>query len=70
MSDTAYESALAQFLGRYEGYSAAIPDEMRASDYARLDLLGHTYLDYTGGGLYAQPERISFRCQQTCQTPA
>ncbi|MBU4555688.1 MAG: aminotransferase class V-fold PLP-dependent enzyme [Actinobacteria bacterium] len=56
MADTAYESALAQFLGRYEGYAAAMPDEMRASEYARLDSLGHTYLDYTGGGLYAESQ--------------
>lgn len=26
---------------------------MRATDYFRLDQLGHTYLDYTGGSLYA-----------------
>jgi molybdenum cofactor sulfurtransferase len=28
-------------------------DELRATDYARLDQAGHVYLDYTGGGLYA-----------------
>jgi molybdenum cofactor sulfurtransferase len=27
-------------------------DELRATDYARLDRAGHVYLDYTGGGLY------------------
>jgi molybdenum cofactor sulfurtransferase len=27
-------------------------DELRATDYARLDRDGHVYLDYTGGGLY------------------
>jgi selenocysteine lyase/cysteine desulfurase len=27
-------------------------DELRATDYERLDRLGHVYLDYTGGGLY------------------
>jgi molybdenum cofactor sulfurtransferase len=31
-------------------------DELRATDYARLDRLGHVYLDYTGGGLYAQSQ--------------
>ncbi len=30
-----------------------IIDDIRASDFARLDDQGHTYLDYTGGGLYA-----------------
>src|SRR5215467_304640 len=28
-------------------------DELRATEYARLDELKHIYLDYTGGGLYA-----------------
>jgi molybdenum cofactor sulfurtransferase len=31
-------------------------DELRATEYARLDRLGHVYLDYTGGGLYAQSQ--------------
>jgi selenocysteine lyase/cysteine desulfurase len=29
-------------------------DELRSRDFARLDQLGHTYLDYTGGGLYSE----------------
>jgi molybdenum cofactor sulfurtransferase len=28
-------------------------DELRATEFARLDRQGHVYLDYTGGGLYA-----------------
>src|SRR5215469_13915895 len=31
-------------------------DELRAREYARLDDLGHVYLDYTGGGLYAESQ--------------
>lgn len=31
-------------------------DRLRAADYARLDAAGHIYLDYTGGGLYAQSQ--------------
>jgi len=31
-------------------------DEMRASEYGRLDNAGHVYLDYTGGGLYAESQ--------------
>ncbi|HEY7198647.1 MAG TPA: aminotransferase class V-fold PLP-dependent enzyme [Candidatus Dormibacteraeota bacterium] len=27
-------------------------DDLRTTDYARLDQAGHVYLDYTGGGLY------------------
>ena len=35
--------------------TAAI-DELRASDYSRLDRLSHVYLDYTGGGLYSDSQ--------------
>jgi len=28
-------------------------DVLRATEYSRLDKLGHIYLDYTGAGLYA-----------------
>jgi molybdenum cofactor sulfurtransferase len=31
-------------------------DDLRTTDYARLDRLGHVYLDYTGGGVYAQSQ--------------
>lgn len=31
-------------------------DDLRASDYGRLDRLGHIYLDYTGAGLYAESQ--------------
>lgn len=31
-------------------------DALRATDYGRLDRLGHIYLDYTGGGLYADSQ--------------
>jgi selenocysteine lyase/cysteine desulfurase len=29
-------------------------DELRMTDFGRLDATGHVYLDYTGAGLYAQ----------------
>jgi molybdenum cofactor sulfurtransferase len=29
-------------------------DELRATEYSRLDRTGHTYLDHAGGGLYAE----------------
>src|SRR5665647_2814073 len=39
------------FLRRSPSYAATTAvDDLRATDYARLDRLGHTYLDYTGGG--------------------
>ena len=45
------------FLRRYPEYAAtAAVDELRAADFARLDRLGQTYLDYTGGGLYAESQ--------------
>jgi molybdenum cofactor sulfurtransferase len=31
-------------------------DELRAREYSRLDRLGHVYLDYTGGNLYAEAQ--------------
>lgn len=31
-------------------------DSLRASEYARIDQFKHVYLDYTGGGLYAQAQ--------------
>lgn len=34
--------------------STSLLDTLRATEYARLDEQGHTYLDYTGGGLYAE----------------
>ena len=47
-------AAYDQFLTRYPEYAqTGLLDELRATEYARLDRLGHTYLDYTGGGIYA-----------------
>jgi selenocysteine lyase/cysteine desulfurase len=31
-------------------------DDLRRTEYRRLDQLGHTYLDYTGGGVYADSQ--------------
>ena len=43
-----------EFLKGWPAYESTQElDELRASEYARLDRLGHTYLDYTGAGLYA-----------------
>jgi selenocysteine lyase/cysteine desulfurase len=49
-----YEEAYVAFIESYPAFEeTAALDAMRASDYGRLDRLGHTYLDYTGGSLYA-----------------
>lgn len=42
-----------QFLKQYPEYlQSSVLDELRATDFSRLDEQGHTYLDYTGGNLY------------------
>src|SRR6266550_4745288 len=51
------ESAIAAFRQAYPAYdSTSKLDELRATEYARLDRQGHVYLDYTGGGLYADSQ--------------
>ena len=43
------------FGGAFEAFAATGRiDELRDTEYARLDRTGHTYLDYAGGGLYAE----------------
>ena len=59
---TAMAAALADFERRYPAYArTAVLDDMRARDYARLDATGHVYLDYTGGGLYADSQLARHR---------
>jgi selenocysteine lyase/cysteine desulfurase len=44
----------AAFLQAHPAYAGtAVLDEVRRTDYRRLDDGGHVYLDYTGGGLFA-----------------
>jgi molybdenum cofactor sulfurtransferase len=52
------ESALERgFLERFAEYeSTRLVDRLRATEYRRFDDLGHTYLDYTGGGVYAESQ--------------
>src|SRR4051812_19815222 len=46
-----------ELLERWPGYATtAILDELRRTDYSRLDAQGHAYLDYTGGGMYADSQ--------------
>ena len=55
-------AALRDFQRRYPAYAGtAVLDDMRARDYARLDVAGHVYLDYTGGGLYAESQLARHR---------
>ena len=58
----AIAAALADFERRYPAYAGtAVLDDMRARDYTRLDATGHIYLDYTGGGLYADSQLARHR---------
>lgn len=51
------EKTYAEFLKKYPAYpSTASIDALRASEYSRLDRTGQVYLDYTGGGLYADSQ--------------
>jgi molybdenum cofactor sulfurtransferase len=47
-------SSFDRFLAQQPEYaSTRAIDDLRASDYSRLDEQGHAYLDYTGGSLHA-----------------
>jgi selenocysteine lyase/cysteine desulfurase len=48
------ESELLESWPEYAG--TTILDELRRTDYSRLDSEGHAYLDYTGGGMYADSQ--------------
>ena len=60
-TNSARESELARGLESFlkqcpeYGETSAL-DELRATEFARLDRLGHVYLDYTGGGLYGESQ--------------
>lgn len=51
------EDAEVAFVREHPEYGdTASLDELRQTDFARLDRGGHVYLDYTGGGLYAESQ--------------
>jgi molybdenum cofactor sulfurtransferase len=55
--DTGESAAYAEFLEAHADYPGTSSlDALRASDYGRLDAIQHAYLDYTGGGLYAESQ--------------
>lgn len=60
------EQAKRNFQAKYHVYQKTSQiDTLRREDYARLDTLGHTYLDYTGGGLYAESQIQKHMAQLT-----
>lgn len=51
------EAAYQEFRHKYPAFdSTCLMDELRETEYARLDRGGHVYLDYTGGSLYAESQ--------------
>jgi len=51
------DSAFEAFRHAYPAFASTSKlDKLRATEYARLDRQGHVYLDYTGGGLYAESQ--------------
>ncbi|MDP6455054.1 MAG: aminotransferase class V-fold PLP-dependent enzyme [SAR202 cluster bacterium] len=51
------DSALADFLQAYPDFETTrFMDDLRKREFSRLDEQGHIYLDYTGGGLYADAQ--------------
>ena len=56
-TDTSFVQIQDEFLKAFPEYLATRRiDELRATEYARLDRQEHVYLDYTGGGLYADSQ--------------
>src|SRR5215207_156185 len=51
-----FDRAHAVFRRDYPAFDTGALDALRATEYARLDTLGQVYLDYTGGGLYAEAQ--------------
>ena len=50
-------TADARFLAAYPDYeSTRVLDDLRSSEYGRLDAQGTVYLDFTGGGLHAESQ--------------
>ena len=51
------ENEFQTFLEKYPSYKKTESiDELRKTDYVRLDYGEHVYLDYTGGGIYAESQ--------------
>jgi len=47
----------AAFRAAYPAYETTrVIDDLRRTEYRRFDEQGHTYLDYTGGGVYAESQ--------------
>jgi molybdenum cofactor sulfurtransferase len=57
VTDLVISETEAAFHREHPGYAdTAVLDDLRATDFARLDRDGHVYLDYTGGGMFASSQ--------------
>jgi len=57
ISHPSMRKAFDDFRQAYPEYDKTVKiDALRAKEYARLDKLGQIYLDYTGGGIYADSQ--------------
>ena len=67
------EAALAEFRQKYPTFDTTQSlDRLRVTEYARLDAQHQVYLDYTGGGLYAEcqvREHVELLCSQVFGNP-
>jgi molybdenum cofactor sulfurtransferase len=67
------EAALAAFRNKFPTYDATQSlDTLRATEYTRLDAQKQVYLDYTGGGLYAEcqvREHLEVLCRHVFGNP-
>ena len=59
--DNNMDRAFQEFLKAHPAFeSTRVLDELRRTEYGRLDRLGQVFLDYTGGGLYADSQIREF----------
>lgn len=56
MSADTFAEDYRAFVSSHPEYDATRIHTLRDKEYARLDRLGHVYLDYTGGGLYGSSQ--------------
>ena len=56
MTDLAIDTEVSFHREHPDYAGTAVLDELRATDFARLDRDGHVYLDYTGGGMFASSQ--------------
>ena len=60
-TETTMDAAFSKFLKSNPIFETTrMMDDLRRTDYGRLGRLGQVFLDYTGGGLYADSQMRDF----------